>query len=169
MTARLPVVPGTRLHAGIVLMLLAAAGLWYLFARTLWGFRLRAVGAGPRAAAISGRIDARRMAAVALLGSGALAGLAGGVEVTGVSYALFQNLSPGYGFTGIAVALLARLKPLGVLATGLLFGALEAGAGAMQREAGVPAAAVYVVEAVVILVVLLADAAARRNLLRTAA
>jgi simple sugar transport system permease protein len=166
--ARLPVVPGTRLHAGIVLALLAAAGLWSLFARTLWGFRLRAVGAGPRAAAISGRIDARRMAAVALLGSGALAGLAGGVEVAGVSYALFQNLSPGYGFTGIAVALLARLRPLGVLATGLLFGALEAGAGAMQREAGVPAVAVYVVEAVVILVVLLADAGARRNLLRTA-
>jgi simple sugar transport system permease protein len=166
--ARLPVVPGTRLHAGIVLALLAAAGLWYLFARTLWGFRLRAVGAGPRAAAISGRIDARRMAAVALLGSGALAGLAGGVEVAGVSYALFQNLSPGYGFTGIAVALLARLRPLGVLATGLLFGALEAGAGAMQREAGVPAVAVSVVEAVVILVVLLADAGARRNLLRTA-
>jgi simple sugar transport system permease protein len=168
-TARLPVVPGTRLHAGLVLALLAAVGLWFLFARTLWGFRLRAVGAGPRAATISGRIDARRMAAVALLGSGALAGLAGGVEVSGVSYALFQTLSPGYGFTGIAVALLARLKPLGGVATGLLFGALEAGAGAMQREAGVPAVAVYVVEAVVILVVLLADAGARRTLLRIAA
>ena len=75
-------------------------------------------GAGPRAAEISGRIDARRMVAVALLGSGALAGLAGGVEVSGVSYALFQNLSPGYGFTAIAVALLARLHPLGVVATG---------------------------------------------------
>ena len=166
--ARLPVVPGTRLHAGIVLALLAAVGLWYLFARTLWGFRLRAVGAGPRAAMISGRIDARRMAAVALLGSGALAGLAGGVEVSGVSYALFQNLSPGYGFTGIAVALLARLQPLAVVVTGLLFGALEAGASAMQREAGVPAVAVYVVEAVVILVVLLADAATRQRMLRAA-
>ena len=107
---------------------------------------------GPRAAEISGRIDARRMAAVALLGSGAIAGLAGGVEVAGVSYALFQNLSPGYGFTAIAVALLARLHPLGVIATGVLFGALEAGAAAMQREAGVPAVAVYVVEAIVILV-----------------
>jgi general nucleoside transport system permease protein len=167
--ARLPLVPGTRLHAGLILALLAAAGLWYLFGRTLWGFRLRAVGAGPRAAVISGRIDARRMTAVALLGSGALAGLAGGVEVSGVSYALFQNLSPGYGFTGIAVALLARLQPLGVVATGLLFGALEAGAGAMQREAGVPAVAVYVVEAIVILVVLLADAAARQRAARVAA
>jgi simple sugar transport system permease protein len=161
-SARLPLLPGTRLHAGLGLALVCAAALWYLFARTLWGFQLRAVGAGPRAAEISGRIDARRMAAVALLGSGALAGLAGGIEVSGVSYALFQNLSPGYGFTGIAVALLARLHPLGVVITGLLFGVLEAGAGAMQRDAGVPAVAVYVVEAVVIIVVLLADAGARR-------
>lgn len=161
--ARLPLLPGTRLHAGLALALVGAAALWYLFAHTLWGFRLRAVGAGPRAAELSGRIDARRMAGVALFGSGALAGLAGGIEVSGVSYALFQNLSPGYGFTAIAVALLARLHPLGVVATGILFGALEAGAGAMQRDAGVPAVAVYVVEAVVIVVVILAEAAARRG------
>jgi simple sugar transport system permease protein len=161
--ARLPLLPGTRLHAGLALALVAALALWFVFSRTLWGFRLRAVGAGPRAAEISGRIDARRMGAVALLISGALAGLAGGIEVSGVSYALFQNLSPGYGFTGIAVALLARLHPAGVVAAGLLFGALEAGAGAMQRDAGVPAVAVYVVEAVVIVVVLLAEAATRRS------
>jgi ABC-type uncharacterized transport system permease subunit len=160
--ARLPFLPGSRLHAGFALALGAAVVVWYLFARTYWGFKLRAVGAGARAAEISGRIDARRITAVALLGSGALAGLAGGVEVSGVSYALFQNLSPGYGFTAIAVALLARLHPLGVIATGILFGALEAGAGAMQRDAGVPAVAVNVVESVVILVVLLADAAQRR-------
>jgi simple sugar transport system permease protein len=155
--ARLPLLPGSRLHAGFALALLAALVLWYLFARTHWGFKLRAVGAGARAAEITGRIDARRITAVALLGSGGLAGLAGGVEVSGVSYALFQNLSPGYGFTAIAVALLARLHPLSVVATGILFGALEAGAGAMQRDAGVPAVAVYVVESVVILVVLLVD------------
>jgi ABC-type uncharacterized transport system permease subunit len=164
--ARLPLLLGTRLHAGLLVALLLAVGLWYLFSRTIWGFQLRAVGAGPRAAQISGRVDARRMAATALLGSGAVAGLAGGVEVSGVSYALFQNLSPGYGFTGIAVALLARLHPAGVLVTGVLFGALEAGAGGMQREAGVPAVTVYVVEAVVILMVLLADAAARRAVVR---
>jgi len=159
--ARLPLAPGTRLHAGILLALAGAGALWYVFTRTLWGFRLRAVGAGPRAAEVSGRIDATRMAALALLGSGAIAGLAGGVEVTGVSYALFQNLSPGYGFTAIAVALLARLHPVGVVAAGVLFGALEAGAGAMQRDAGVPAVAVYVVEAVVIVVVILAEAGRR--------
>jgi general nucleoside transport system permease protein len=156
--ARLPLLPGTRLHAGFLLAIVGAVVLWYIFARTLWGFRLRAVGVSPRAAEISGRVDSRRMIALALAGSGALAGLAGGVEVSGVSYALFQNLSPGYGFSGIAVALLARLHPLGVILTGVLLGALEAGAGGMQRDAGVPAVAVYVVEAVAILVVLLADA-----------
>jgi simple sugar transport system permease protein len=156
--ARLPLLPGTRLHAGFALALAGAAILWYIFDRTLWGFRLRAVGASPRAAEISGRIDSRRMIALALAGSGALAGVAGGVEVTGVSYALFQNLSPGYGFSGIAAALLARLHPAGVVVTGILLGALEAGASGMQRDAGVPAVAVYVVEAVVILVALLADA-----------
>jgi simple sugar transport system permease protein len=103
------------------------------------------------------------MTAAALLVSGALAGLAGGVEVSGVSYALFQNLSPGYGFTGIAVALLARLHPLAVIATGILFAALEAGSGAMQREAGVPAVAVYVVEAAIIVIVLAGESYTRRQ------
>jgi simple sugar transport system permease protein len=168
-SARLPLLPGTRLHAGILLALAGAVVLRHLFARSLWGFQLRAVGLGPRAAEISGRIDSRWMAAAALALSGSIAGLAGGVEVAGVSYALFQNLSPGYGFTAIAVALLGRLHPLGVVLAGLLFGALEAGAGAMQREAGVPAVAVYVVEAVVILVVLLAESARRGGMRALAA
>jgi general nucleoside transport system permease protein len=154
--ARLPLLLGSRLHAGILLACGGALILWYLFSRTIWGFRLRAVGLGPRAAEVSGRINSPRVGAVALLCSGALAGLAGGVEVSGVSYALFQNLSPGYGFTGIAVALLGGLHPVGVLLSGIFLGALEAGAGAMQRDAGVPSVAVYVVEAVIIIVALLA-------------
>lgn len=161
--ARLPVLPGTRLHAGLVVALVLAVGLWLVVSRTRWGFRLTAVGLGPRAAAVSGRIPAARVLGAALLGSGALAGLSGGIEVTGVTYSLFQNLSPGYGFTAIAVALLARLNPLGVVATGVLFGALEAGAQGMQREAGVPAVLVSAVEATIILVVVLADAVARRK------
>ena len=155
-SARLPLLAGTRLHAGFLLALGASLLLWYLFSRTLWGFRLRAVGAGPRAAEVSGRIDSQRVGAAALLCSGAMAGLAGGVEVSGISYALFQNLSPGYGFTGIAVALLGGLNPAGVFLSGTLIGALEAGAGAMQRDAGIPSVAVYIVEAVIIIVALLA-------------
>jgi ABC-type uncharacterized transport system permease subunit len=160
--ARLPVLPGTRLHLGFLLALGAALIVACVFGRTVWGFELLAAGTGPKAARVSGRINVNRVMAFALLWSGLLAGLAGGVEVSGVSYALFQNLSPGYGFSGIAVALLARLQPLAIVMTGVLFGALEAGAAAMQRDAGVPAVAAYVVEGVVILVLLLADAAARR-------
>jgi simple sugar transport system permease protein len=167
--ARLPLLPGTRLHAGILIALAGAAVLHHLFSRTIWGFQLRAVGLGQRAAEISGRIDSRWAVAAALGISGAIAGLAGGIEVAGVSYALFQNLSPGYGFTAIAVALLGRLHPLGVVLAGILFGALEAGASAMQREAGVPAVAVYVVEAVVILVVLLAESLRRGGMTALAA
>ena len=156
--ARLALMPGSRLHAGIGIALVGGLILWFIFARTLWGFQLRAVGLGPRAAEVSGRIDSQRLGALALLISGAVAGLAGGVEVSGVSYALFQNLSPGYGFTGIAVALLGGLHPIGVIVAGVLFGALQAGAGAMQREAAVPALTVHVVEAVIIIVALLATA-----------
>ena len=154
--ARLPRLMGSRLHVGILLALLLAVLLWWVFTRTVWGFRLRAVGLGPRAAEVSGRIPTRRVIAAALLCSGAFAGLGGGLEISGVSYSLFQSLSPGYGFTAIAVALLARLHPLGIVATGVLFGALEAGAQGMQREAGVPAVAVSVAEAVIIIAVLLA-------------
>ncbi len=153
---RLPFLPGTRLHLGFLAAIVLAGALAFVLAQTVWGFRLRAAGAAPKAAELIGRVDAGRFAGVALLISGAVAGLAGALEVGGVSYALYQNLSPGYGFTAIAVALLARGHPLGIVASGILFGALEAGAGAMQRDAGVPSVTVYVVEAVVILVVLVA-------------
>jgi simple sugar transport system permease protein len=101
----------------------------------------------------------RRVTTRAFVLSGALAGLAGAVEVSGVTYALYENISPGFGYTAIAVALLARLNALAVLATGILFGALEAGATAMQRDAGVPSVVVSIVEASVILVMVAADRA----------
>ena len=153
--ARLPVLlPGTRLHAGFALAAVLAVGMTLLLRRSRAGFRLRAVGASAEAARVSGRIDAGRVVVASFLASGAIAGLAGGVEVSGLTHALYEDLSPGWGYTAIAVALLAGLEPLGVLVTGVLFGALQAGAGAMQRDAGIPAAWVGVVEALVILAVL---------------
>jgi ABC-type uncharacterized transport system permease subunit len=148
---------GTRLHAGVLLVVIVAVGVWWWLRSTASGFRLRAVGATPTAAASAGGIDVPRTMFGAFLVSGLLAGLAGSVEYTGITYALYENFSPGYGYTAIAVALLARLHPLGVLATALLFGALEAGANAMQRDAGVPSVVVSVVEALLILLVLAAD------------
>ncbi len=148
---------GTRLHAGVLLVVALAFALWWWLREYAGGFRLRAVGANAAAAASSGRVSVNRTLLSAFLVSGALAGLAGSVELTGVTYALYDNFSPGYGFTAIAVALLARLHPLGVLVTAVLFGALEAGANAMQRDAGVPSVVVSVVEALLILLVVAAD------------
>lgn len=161
--ARLPLlIPGTRLHVGVLLALALALGAWVMHRWTRVGFALRAVGASPDAARVAGGVDVPRVTTLAFLASGALAGLAGGVQVAGVTYALYEGLSPGWGYTAIAVALLAGLNPGGVLLTGLLFGALEGGAGAMQRAAGVPAAWVGAVEALVILSVLAVDQVVRR-------
>jgi ABC-type uncharacterized transport system permease subunit len=156
--AQLPrLIPNTRLHWGVVVAVAAAALLWWVLRYTAAGFRLRASGANPNAARSAGLIDVGRVTATAFLMSGALAGLAGAVELSGVTFALYENISPGYGYTAIAVALLAQLNPLAVVGTGLFFGALEAGASAMQRDAGVPAAFVSVVEAVIVLAVIAFD------------
>lgn len=152
LAARLPALwDGTRLHAGFVIAVLLAMALWWMLRATEWGFRLRATGSGADAARSAGLIDVRAVAARALIVSGAIAGLGGAIEVSGVTRALYDNLSPGYGYTGIAVALLARLNPLAVLASGAVFGALEAGSTAMQRDAGVPSTVVSILEATMIL------------------
>ncbi len=146
-------IPGTRLHVGFAIAVMAAAGAWYVVQHLAAGFRLRVVGANPDAAASAGGIDVAAVSMRTFLLSGAIAGLAGGVELTGVTYALYENISPGYGYTAIAVALLAGLHPGLVIASGIFLGALEAGAAAMQREAGVPLVVVSVVEASIILAI----------------
>jgi general nucleoside transport system permease protein len=141
--------PGTRIHVGVLVAIICAVAVWWLLFRTVAGYRLRAVGSNPRALAFAG-LSVERYVLLAMLISGALAGLAGAIEVQGVAYRLYERVSPGYGYTAIAVALLGRLSPGGVAAGALLFGALESGAGAMQREAGVPAVLVYVIQGLTI-------------------
>jgi simple sugar transport system permease protein len=154
-------VPGTRLHWGFAVAIGVALLASMVLGRTRVGFRLRAVGASVEAARTAGRIHANRIWLGSFLCSGAIAGAAGGVEVAGVTFALYEGLSPGWGYTAIAVALLAALSPAGVLLTGCLFGALEGGASAMQRVAGVPAVWVGLVQALVILSVLAVERARR--------
>jgi simple sugar transport system permease protein len=168
-SARLLRLGSTRLHFGVFVAVAVCVAAWWFLNRTAAGFRVRAVGASPAAAAVTGRIDVAAVAAGALMASGALAGLAGGIEVTGVTYALYENLSPGYGFSAIAVAILARNNPLGVLPTALLFAALETGALGMQRDAGVPSVVATAIEAVVILAALTAGAGEQWSARRSAA
>jgi simple sugar transport system permease protein len=161
----LPRIPGMgRLHVGLLFGLGLAAVAGWMLRYLAAGFRIVAVGESPAAAASAGGIDVRKTTTGVFLLSGALAGLAGGVEVLGVTFALYENISPGYGYTAIAVALLARLDPWRVIATAVLFGALEAGAGAMQRDAGVPSTLVSVIEAILILAVVAAQSIWSRRL-----
>ena len=151
-SARLPVlVPETRLHWGFAIAVVAAVLIHVILRWTAIGFRIRAVGANPAASRSAGSIDVGGTTFRVFIASGALAGMAGAVEVYGVTFALYESLSPGYGFTAIAVALLARLDPLAILITGTLLGSLQAGGAAMQRDAGVPSVLVSIVEAVLIL------------------
>ncbi len=160
--ARLPaLLPETRLHLGFLIGILIAAALWLYLTRTPGGFRLRAVGASVRAAEVSGRFRARPVIWLAFLISGAVSGLAGWIQIAGVTHRMYEGLSPGWGYTAIAVALLARLNPLAVVLTAIIFGTLSAGGGAMQRDAGVPDAWVRGIEALVILAVLAVDRTAR--------
>jgi simple sugar transport system permease protein len=168
--ARLPlVVPGTRLHAGFLLAIGGVVVASWVLSKTAAGFRLRAVGANARAAQSAGGIVVARVVTGAFLVSGAIAGVAGAVEVQGVTFALYESISPGYGYTAIAVALLARLEPRWLVPSAILFAALEAGASAMQRDAGIPSVMVKVVEALLILGVLAAEAFRQRQHGRAAA
>ena len=156
--AHLPaLLPDTRLHVGFLLGVLIAVGLWLYLTRTPGGFRLRAAGASIKAAEVSGRFRVAPVVWLSFLVSGAIAGLAGWIQIAGVTHRMYEGLSPGWGYTAIAVALLARLHPLAVVVTAIVFGALSAGGGAMQREAGVPEVWVRGIEALVILAVLTAD------------
>jgi len=144
---------GYRLHAGLLLALLAAGGVWLLLFRTALGFEMRAAGLNLLAARLAGlRTTGALLRALAL--SGALAGLAGGIEVSAITFRLYENFSPGYGYTAIAVALLGRLNPLGVVVAAVLFGALDVGSAAMQRDAGVSSVLVSAIQATVILALL---------------
>ena len=150
--ARLP--GAGRLHAGLLIALVILVAGGWAFRHTAAGFRLLAAGESPAAAESAGMIDIGRTTRQAFVWSGALAGLAGGIEVLGVTFALYENISPGYGYTAIAVALLAGLDPWRVIFSATLFAALEAGAGAMQRDANVPSTLVSVIEALLILAVI---------------
>jgi ABC-type uncharacterized transport system permease subunit len=140
----------TGVHAGMVIALAVCAALWFLLGRTAEGLRLRATGFNPGAAEWAG-VNVNAQIARAMAISGAVAGLAGGIELLGVTHRLFERFAAGYGYSGIAVALLAQLHPIGTLLSALFFGALQTGAGELQRTSNISAAVATFGQAVVIL------------------
>lgn len=118
-----PVFAGITLHLGIVFGLLAAVLVWWVLDRSRWGYEIRLIGDNPNAARYAG-INIARNVILVMMFSGALAGLAGMSEISGVVHRLQERISPGYGFTGIIVAWLAKLNPFGVVLVSILFGAL---------------------------------------------
>lgn len=156
------VVPGLdfgRLHMGLIVGVAVGAILTYVIRRTPFGFGLQALGRSQSAALYAG-VSKPRMVAAVLTVSGALAGIGGAVQVLGVNFRVSSSFSPGFGFTGIAVALLGNSSPIGVIFAAVLFGALQTGGQVMQRTADTPASIVVIVQG---LIVALIAVRVRRN------
>jgi simple sugar transport system permease protein len=154
-------IPGTRLNTGFILALVLAVAVYVLLMKTTVGYRLRAVGAGPEAAKYAG-INVPFYMVLSMFLAGALAGLAGTVEVLGVHHRALEDISAGYGFSAIVAALFGRLHPIGVIPASILFGALILGADMMQRAVSIPAAIVMVIQGFIILFVVGSDIFIRR-------
>ena len=156
-------VPGTRLTVGIILLLFLAVGIYVLLWKTAWGYQVRVMGHNPRAALYAGMNSARIMVLNLAL-AGALAGMGGAIEVTGVLHRLMIDFSPGYGYTGITVALLGRKHPFGVIVAALFFGVLRIGGRAMESYSRVSFYVIRIMEALLLLAILSSDFVGRRLL-----
>jgi simple sugar transport system permease protein len=145
-------VPLSRLHAGIVLAVLAVILFWFLLWRTSLGYELRSVGLGARAAAQAG-IDPKRRMVLVMAIAGGFAGLAGMIQVSGLFHRVFDGFSSGFGFDAIAVALLGKNSPIGITLAAILFAAFARGGTLMQANAGISSHLVEVIEALVLFVI----------------
>lgn len=155
-------VPPISVSWGIVIATVAClAGAWLLF-HTPLGYELRAVGHNPEAAEATGIRPGSRIV-IGMILAGAAAGLAGALEITGVHHTMYAQFSPGYGFDGIAVALLARNHPVGILPAALLFGALRTADRWLQLSTGVARDIVVIIQAVALLAVGIQSTLTRRR------
>lgn len=145
----------SRVHTGLLAALVLALALWVLLKYTTTGFEIRAVGANARAAAFAGMPVGWVTVKVALL-SGALAGLAGAVEVAGRAHYVTLDMSPGYGYSGIVIAMLAMLNPLGIVAAAVFVAGILVGADSMSRAVGVPTYIADVIVSVALIAMLVA-------------
>jgi simple sugar transport system permease protein len=146
-------IPRSRLHLGFILALLVIVGAWYVLSRTSFGLKMKAVGFNSEAARFSGINVERTMLMVALI-SGGIAGLAGAGEIAGIHFHLIDAISPGYGYTGIIIATLGALNPVGVSLAAVFIGLIDTGAQTVSRALGVPIYLGDVLQATLLLVTL---------------
>jgi simple sugar transport system permease protein len=159
-SARIPVIfTGLRIHWGFILALVVAFLIWWLLWKTTLGFEIRTVGSNPDAAKYAG-INVKRIMTLTMALSGMLAGLAGTIEVTALNYRHELGFSTGYGFDAIAIALLGKTHPLGVVLAAILFAAMRNGATRMQFLTQIPVDIISVIQALILLFVA-ADAIVR--------
>ncbi|MHA3916360.1 ABC transporter permease [Halovulum sp. GXIMD14793] len=161
-----PLMDRMRVHSGLILALVLAAIAQFMLARSVWGFKLRAVGENAAAARHAGINVRRSLFGVAAI-SGALAGLAGVSEVAGLKGYLTADLSPGFGYTGIVVAMLAGLSPVGVVIAALFIASVFVGADSMSRAMGVSSFLADLVVSMSLLCVLVGGFLAKYRILRT--
>ena len=139
-----------RLHIGFVIAIIIAVLAWFFLYKTTWGYEFRAVGFNPHASKYSG-INSPIITILALTISGAIAGLAGASEMLGVNFRQTQALSTGYGFDAIAIALLAKNHPLGIIITSMLFGFMRHGSRVMQLKTQIPIDIISILQSFIIL------------------
>jgi simple sugar transport system permease protein len=144
------IMDGSKLHIGFLIAVVCAIAVYVMLTRSSLGYEIRAVGHNPRASKFKG-INVGKTAILAMCISGGLAGLAGVTEVFGVAYRLKGEISHGYGFTGIIVAVLAVLNPLAVIFVAVFFGAFAVGGVVMQVATGVPSVITSAIEAIILL------------------
>ena len=147
-----PIFPDLRVHWGFIFALIIAVIIWWLLWKTTLGFEIRTVGANPDAARYAG-VDVKRTIVLTMAISGALAGLAGAIEVTALNYRHELGFSIGYGFDAIAIALLGKTNPFGVILAAILFGAMRNGGTRMQFLTQIPVDIISVIQALILLFV----------------
>ena len=155
-TARLPIIiKGTRLHSGILIALFIAIIYYLIYKKGYWGYEIRLMGINPKSAHIQGLNTVRNLILTAVV-SGGIAGIAGSVELMGIHFHLREGLSQGYGYTGIIIAMLGLLHPIGVLLSAFFMSTIETGTLAMHRTTGLPYPIALVIEGLILIFVLIA-------------
>jgi len=151
-----------RVHIGLIIALISALVLWWVLWRTRWGYEIRVIGESPSAARYA-KMSIARNILIVMFTAGGLAGVAGMMEVSGLIHRLQRDISPGYGYTAIIIAYLARLNPTALVVVSFLFGGLQVGGFSVQSM-GIPLATVYMIQGIILFSLLGADVLTRNRI-----